>query len=91
MPRGWAVLESNALRCGENADETRFPGSRSRLVSMKFHHRSKESPLASKLVPAIVGGAVAVLIAKNFFQTEKTIQHEIVTDYAACDPTFVRG
>ena len=57
---------------------------------MKFHHRSGESPLAGKLLPAMLGGAVAVLIAKNFFQTEKTIQHEIVTDYAACDPTFAR-
>jgi len=33
---------------------------------------------------------LSVLIARNFFETEKKIKHRIVADYAVGDPTFVR-
>ncbi|HVF72774.1 MAG TPA: phospholipase D-like domain-containing protein [Chthoniobacterales bacterium] len=39
---------------------------------------------------AALSSAVAVLIVRNFFETEKKIRHPIRADYAAGDDTFVR-
>lgn len=39
---------------------------------------------------AIVSGAAGVLIARNFFETDKKIQHAIHTDSAVGDPPFCR-
>ncbi len=39
---------------------------------------------------AIASGALGVLIARNFFETDKKIQHSIHTDYAVGDPPFCR-
>lgn len=52
--------------------------------------RPRPSCTADRVLPVLAGAAVAVLIARNFFRTEKTIQQKIVTDYAVCDPTFSR-
>lgn len=40
--------------------------------------------------PALASSALAVLISRNFFTTEKKIRHKIEADYAAGDPTFAR-
>ncbi len=39
---------------------------------------------------ALVSGFVAVIISKNFLETEKKITHFIETDYGVHDPDFVR-
>ena len=41
-------------------------------------------------MPALASSALAVLISRNFFATEKKIRHKIEADYAAGDPTFAR-
>lgn len=48
-------------------------------------------PSGKKLLgTALFSGAVAVLIVRNFFETEKKIKCPIRADYAAGDDTFVR-
>lgn len=39
---------------------------------------------------ALASGVVGILIARNFFETDKKIQHSIHTHYAAGDPPFCR-
>jgi len=39
---------------------------------------------------AITSGVAGVLIARNFFETDKKIQHKIHTSYAVGDPPFCR-
>jgi cardiolipin synthase A/B len=39
---------------------------------------------------AAVSGAATLAIARNFFPTEKKINHEIIADYAVGDDVFVR-
>ena len=41
-------------------------------------------------MPAPASSALAVLISRNFFATEKKIRHKIEADYAVGDPTFAR-
>ena len=38
----------------------------------------------------MVGGAATLFVARNFFPTEKKLDHDIVTDYAVGDDVFVR-
>src|SRR4051812_23152549 len=59
-------------------------------LRMPHHRRSCHCRPADHVLPMAVSAAVAVLIARNFFSTEKKIQHKIVTDYAAGDATFKR-
>lgn len=39
---------------------------------------------------ALASGTLGVLIARNFFETDKKIQHSIHTDYGVGDPPFCR-
>src|SRR4029079_16676421 len=51
---------------------------------------SRQSRWATALGAAAVGGAATLVIARNFFPTEKKIHHEIIADYAVGDDVFVR-
>jgi cardiolipin synthase len=57
---------------------------------MSRSRRPASKRAATHLVTAGASAALAVLISRNFFRTEKTLRRKIVTDYAACDPTFGR-
>jgi cardiolipin synthase A/B len=48
------------------------------------------SPWPKVLGAAAAGGAATLFVARNFFPSEKKIAHEIVTDYSAGDPEFIR-
>ncbi len=53
-------------------------------VVEKSHHR------LALAATALVSGAAGVFIARNFFETDKKIQHSIHTSYAVGDPSFCR-
>ena len=57
---------------------------------MKPPPRDRESNLQPILISAAAGAAAGILIARNFFATEKTIRHRITTDFAVDDPAFFR-
>lgn len=60
-----------------------------RCITMK--ERSREFPDFGKLaVAAAVGGVAAVVISRNFLETEKKLSQMIVTDYGVTDAPFVR-
>lgn len=46
--------------------------------------------LATLALTAAISGTLAVIISKNFLETEKKITHHIETDYAVCDEAFAR-
>jgi cardiolipin synthase len=48
------------------------------------------SQLPIVAVSAAAGAAVAILISRNFWETEKKIKHQILADYGVGDPVFIR-
>lgn len=50
----------------------------------------RKSDLLPILISASAGAAAGIAIASNFFATEKTIRHQIATDFAVDDPAFIR-
>ena len=50
----------------------------------------RKSNLRPIAISAAAGATAGILIARNFFATEKTIRHQITTGFAAGDPSFIR-
>lgn len=46
--------------------------------------------LATLALTAAISGTLAVIISKNFLETERKITHHIETDYGVCDEAFAR-
>ena len=48
------------------------------------------STFRTHALSAIIGGVVGVVLARNFFESEKKVTHAIITDYGVRDPAFYR-
>lgn len=59
-----------------------------RKTALRFG--ANRSSFGRRITGPLVSSALAVLISRNFFATEKKIRHKIEADYAAGDPTFAR-
>jgi hypothetical protein len=55
--------------------------------------RSSAAQKATRLhdaTMALLGGAIAVVLARNFFESEKKVTEAIAVDYGPDDPQFTR-
>lgn len=59
------------------------------MVDMHFSP-SRRSRWPALAATAVVSGAAAILVARNFFETERKVRKLIRTDYSVDDPEFYR-